>query len=558
MNILLKEHKVLFGITLILNLFLSVLGVASALLLEHILNAAVTQDWGLFRNMILITPVYLSVTGILIVLGSMCTSKLIAKSTRTLRANLYRGIHMRDPEQYRSVNTAEYISALSNDVKIVEENICMPFLQCVEFAFVFVGTVILLLYYSPVIAGLMFLCLLVLYLVPALLGKSIRVRQERLSQSFAAFTIRLKDQLSGYDVIRSFRLSAQMEKSFGQGNEELANKKYDVDKVTSVSEGLAQTLAGGTQLLIMLVSAYMVIKGHMTAGVLLALLQLSGSFVQPLGIIMQNIAKIQGAKPVLQRILELSEYKPSVFSGTEAAVLKSEIQFEHVSFGYQQNQLVLHDMNVSFEKNKKYVIIGASGCGKSTLIHLLSAQYGGYTGHIYMDGRELRTLKLDDLLSQISVIHQNVYMFDETIKDNIDLHRDYSGAEWKRTLQISGVGNFLPQTAEGLNTPVGENGINLSGGQRQRVAVARALIEKKPVLILDEGTSAVDQQTAYEIETALLDTPDITLITITHNLNPELLCRYDQIIYMKDGQIAGIGGYEDLIKEQSFKEFLRL
>jgi ABC-type multidrug transport system fused ATPase/permease subunit len=176
-----------------------------------------------------------------------------------------------------------------------------------------------------------------------------------------------------------------------------------------------------------------------------------------------------------------------------------------------------------------------------------------------MDGRELHELDIDQLLSHVSVIHQGVYMFDETIRDNIDLHRTYSEDEWDRALRLSGVNKFLPQMEHGLDTQVGEGGSNLSGGQRQRIAVARALIEGKPILVLDEGTSAVDPQTAYDIESALVELDTLTMITITHNLRPEMLRRYDKIFYMENGRIAETGDFDTLIeKDGAFASFQRI
>ncbi|MCL2530226.1 MAG: ABC transporter ATP-binding protein/permease, partial [Coriobacteriia bacterium] len=208
------------------------------------------------------------------------------------------------------------------------------------------------------------------------------------------------------------------------------------------------------------------------------------------------------------------------------------------------------------EKNKKYTVVGGSGSGKTTLVRLLCANYTGYTGTISFSGRELHELDINQLLTHIAFIHQNVYMFDESIKENISLHREYSEKEWQEALATSGVDRFLDQMENGLDTQVGENGINLSGGQRQRVAVARALIQKKPILIIDEGTSAVDRQTAYEIETALLAMPQITLITITHHLASELLRQYDRILFLQNGQVAESGTYDELIQKQAhFAEF---
>ena len=559
MKFIFRKNKLLLIATILMSILFSFISVGAAIILENILDAVIAQDWPLFRTMLIVVPVYLVVTGIVMVLSGLLTKKLIAKTVQGLRTDAYGGILSRDPENFASVNTADYISALTNDVKTVEENALIPFLQSIQYILVFLVTVAALFYYSPVIAGLMFICLIVMYLVPASFGKAISKGQGRLSGNFAMFTAGLKDQLSGYDVIRSFQLTDHVSQTFHANNDRLTGTKYMVDRLTTVSEGVAQMLAMGIQFLIMLVSGYMVLQGNMTAGVLLALIQLSGTFVQPVAVIMQSMSQIQGAKPVIDRVLSLGQKQPSAFNGTETPVYHENIEFRDVSFGYKPEQLVLNEISLTFEKNKKYAIIGASGSGKSTLIKLLSANHGGYTGRIAIDGKDIRSAQLDELLAKISVIHQNVYMFDESIEENITLHRTFSQEEWVRAITVSGVGLFLPQMENGTETLVGENGANLSGGQRQRIAVARAIIQKKPILILDEGTSAVDLQTAYDIETALLDISDLTMLTITHNLNPELLRQYDQIVYIENGQVAAMGEYETLLHNNTqFCEFLQI
>ena len=160
-----------------------------------------------------------------------------------------------------------------------------------------------------------------------------------------------------------------------------------------------------------------------------------------------------------------------------------------------------------------------------------------------------------------TVLHDytNVYMFDESIFDNICLHEDYSEKELQSALSDSGLSSFIKQVPNGLEYHVGENGANLSGGQKQRIAVARALIRKKPLLILDEGTSAIDMQTAYDIESRLLAISDLTLLTITHNMSKDILELYDEIIFMADGKIIEHGTFETLIaKHAAFYDFYQL
>jgi len=560
MKTLLKKQRALLSLIIAISVLFAGTSVASAVLLEKILDAVTSQNWQLFRTTAILVPVYVVTAAAVIMLNEILVKKLIVRIIRQLRDEVYGGILQREPEGFRSANTAEYISALTNDIKIIEDNALVPFMQSIQYFLIFIGTVAALLYYNPLIAILMFGCLIVMYLVPAAFGKLIARRQEKLSGRLAEFTAGLKDQLSGFEVIHSFNLTRRMLKQFKIKNEEVTVAKYDVDRMIMISTGLAQALAAGTQLLVVLVSGWLVLRGHMTAGVLLAILQLSGTFVHPVGIIMENLSMIQSTKPIFEQFEKLKKQTiDPVFNGEEMPAFDTAVVFEDVSFAYNPDCPVLEQINLQFKKNKKYAIIGTSGCGKSTLIRLMGAEYGAYEGNITVDGKELREVKLDEWLEHFSAIHQDVYMFDESISENIDLHYQYDEDVWNHALAVSGVRKFLDQIPGGIDAPAGENGSNLSGGQRQRVAVARALIRSKPILVLDEGTSALDMQTAYDIESALLDTPDITIINITHNLNPQTLRRYDEILFMNEGRIAAVGDYDTLmVDNKSFAEFLQI
>lgn len=196
---------------------------------------------------------------------------------------------------------------------------------------------------------------------------------------------------------------------------------------------------------------------------------------------------------------------------------------------------------------------------KSTFIKLLTGYYSDYKGTLLYDDRELTQLVKEDVVQLSSIIHQNIYLFNETIFDNICLHEDYPKEMIDKVVKESGLDKFISELPNGLFYQVGENGSNLSGGQKQRIAVARALIRNKPILILDEGTSAIDMQTAYDIESRLLKMNDLTLITITHNLEEKLLKKYDEIIYMENGNVKEQGYFQELVNTSScFSEYLHL
>lgn len=554
-----RNHKALLTLSILLNALLAAFSVCIAFVLESILNVAIEQSWEGLQRMIALSAGYVLLSALVLLLDSLVKKKLVVRALEDIRQKTYQGILRRDPERFHAVNSADYISALTNDAKTVEDNLLVAPLETIGYIFVFLLSAAALFYYSPLIAGILLLSLLAMYILPSSLGRPISRRQSRLSEGLALFTLRLKDQLSGYDVIRSFQLADRAAEDFAAQNRAVSGKRYAVDKLVACSEGLSQMLAAGTQFLVMLLAASLVLRGELTAGAMLGIVQLSGSFTQPVAIIMQSIPRIKGAKPVGQRLQALGEKQPSAFAGSRPAAFRESIAFENVSFGYAPGQPVLRDLSVVLEKNKKYALTGASGSGKTTLVRLLGAGFSGYTGEIRMDGLELHELDIANLLAKISVIHQNVHMFDESIRENISLHRDYPEQAWQSALATSGVEKFLPQMPEGLDTPVGENGAKLSGGQRQRVAVARALIEKKPLLVLDEGTSGVDAPTAYDIEAALLQAAGITLLTVTHNLRPDLLRGYDAVLFMENGRIAEAGRYDDLLAAgKDFAQFAQM
>lgn len=313
------------------------------------------------------------------------------------------------------------------------------------------------------------------------------------------------------------------------------------------------------QVVVVFLSAYFIIIGRISAGALLGMVQVSSNLANPLLIIFSNIPKIKSIKPIAQKLNEFSDYRKQDTDTKKPPTFNEMICVEDLHFSYDKENEVINGISLSIKKGKKYAFVGKSGCGKSTLIKLIAGYYSDFKGNVLYDEDNLSIVDIDKITALSSVIHQNVYMFDESILDNICLHEDYSKEELQSALSDSGLLHFIEQVPNGLEYHVGENGNNLSGGQKQRIAVARALIRKKPLLILDEGTSAIDMQTAYDIESRLLEISDLTLLTITHNMSKDILELYDEIIFMADGKIIEHGTFETLIaKHAAFYDFYQL
>jgi len=551
-----KEHKLLVIITVIVSMITAGIVAGIALILQRVLDYALAGNLDQFVRTMIFAIVYFIAMALFVYINTRFAFKVSYRVLRSMRAAVFAGVMRQNMEEFNSVNTADYLSAMNNDMKIIEESYLNNVFDVVYNAVLFVASLAVMIYFDVFVTLVVLGVSVLMMIMPGLVGVIMQKRQKVQSETMSDFMARLKDFFSGFEIISTYRMGVFSKKEFTKKNDELYTAQYRVGKAMALVAGLTTTLALMVQTTAIFLSAYFIITGRITAGVLLGLVQAAGLLVSPLGAMAGIMPLMQGAKPIIERVNRFADHEPSGFIGTQVPIFEKGIAVSNLSFGYEEETTVLQNINVQFERGKKYAIIGGSGCGKSTLVKLLTGYYSKYEGEIAYDDADLHKLDMEKLGEISATIHQNIYLFDESIKDNICLHREYSEEELQHALKISGVDMFLGAESKDLSDPVGENGANLSGGQRQRIAVARALILQKPLLILDEGTSSLDMQTAYDIESRLLKEDDLTLITITHAHNPELLQAYDSIVYMENGEIVEMDGYAELMaKNGAFAEY---
>ncbi|KIN80019.1 ABC transporter ATP-binding protein [Clostridium botulinum] len=550
-----KRNKLLLILTIIFSIISSATMVGLSLFIQTTIDYVTIGNMDGFKRILIYSVGYGILIGLLYFIYDILSKMFIRNLLKMLRNKVFFGILRRNYKDFNSKNTADYISVLTNDMKLIEENYVVPLLLILQYSVMFGVTVILLLYLSPLVTLGIFISMLLIFIVPSIFGKTLENKQLELSNRLSFFTSKLKDIFLGYDVIRSYNLRNNTTKEFQEENNNLANAKFTADKIFVINESISQILGLGTQFVAIFLSAYLVIKGELTMGMLIAIVQLSATFVQPVIMIMSNVPKLNSVKPIIKRIDDFSNYEDTDFVGKDKPYFNSNLEISNLYFNYGNERPAIDNISLKIDKNKKYAIVGGSGCGKSTLVKLMLGYYSDFSGDIKFDGNSIKNLDIEQLNKMISIIHQNVYMFDKTIKDNICLYKEFSKGQINNVLNLSGANKFIEETTNGLNYLVGENGSNLSGGQRQRIAIARALIQQTPILVLDEGTSAIDMQTAYDIESKLLSIENLTLITITHKMSEELLSLYDEIIYMENGQIVERGNLRELLdkKDKFFK-----
>lgn len=544
------KHKFLLVLTVMIRCIGAMMQVFIALLIQQLIDIIIAKDMSAFISSALFAVIYFLLMGVVDYLTSTTQAWYLKKTLTILKQDLFKGLIAKDYPTFYSTNTADYLSNLTNDINLIETNYIVPFLMMIGDVVIFVATTILLLWMSPLITGAMFLVAILLLIIPAIFGRKLQSRQNQVSKQQSVFTTHVKDILEGYEVVKSYRMTNSVISQFNHTNQMLEQDKFKSTHLKGISQAISLIFGFGTHIIGILIAGYFIITGSMSVGSLFAVMELANGVQGPIMWIMQKVTMIQGMRGVNEKILGIikegqKEIKEEVLSSFEESIV-----LDQVEFSYEADHPVLKGISYTFEKNKKYAIVGESGCGKSTLIKLMMGYYREYDGKILVDRQDVNGKTPLSMNELATMIHQNVYLFDKTIGENVLLHHQFSEEQINQALIQSGVSKFITKLSEGLNTSVGENGKNLSGGQKQRVAIARALIQQMPILMLDEGTSALDLQTAYDIEKTLLDIDELTIITITHKLNEEILSHYDEIIVMEQGQIVEAGSFNKLLNAQ--------
>ena len=477
-------------------------------------------------------------------------SRFIHRALRQYKDLAFSRLSEKSISAFSRENTSRYLSALTNDANSIEENYLNRSLLLIYQSALFVGGLVMMLALSWQLA----LATIGLSLIPIacslIMGKELAVREKAMSDQNEKFVAQVKDFLTGFSVIKSFKAEGEVERLFQTSNRETERVKerrrlWDT-RLTAITQSCGSVLQIG----IFFYGAWLAINGSIQMGTVLIILNLCNCFTQPIQIVPQYWASRKAALALIEKLAEITQENAGHAGTVIPPVLERSIDLSHVGFGYEADKPVLEDLSLRFEPGKSYAIVGPSGSGKSTLLSLLMGAYPEYTGSITIDGRELREVDTDSLYDLMSLIGQNVFLFDDTIRRNITMFRDFPADQVDLAVKRSGLSALVAERGEDYRC--GENGVGLSGGERQRVSIARALLRGTPVLMLDEATAALDNQTAFDVTDAILHLDGLTRIVVTHRLDEALMEQYDQIIVMKDGRIVETGKYRELMAAKEY------
>lgn len=458
------------------------------------------------------------------------TQKGIANAKTSMRNTISRQIAKKNYQEFRSAQIGDYISWYTNDVAQMDEG-----LQIFDGLFIFliqgIISIAALAYIHWSLAVLSVVSSVLVILSTKLFQKNLEKWGHANSKAQEVYTSSIKDLLSGLGILKTF---GSLNRFFDQS--EQASEKREavwyrgrcVEKKADAGITTINLLGQSVNIVLMfLLGVWGIIPLQTVFG--------GGSLVNIVNVSLEQftiyLVQLSTYRPYFKKFEE-DKAQSSSKSLQELSAFENKISFQNISFSYPDKP-VLSQLNLEFEKGKKYALLGPSGCGKSTVFHLIMGQLQNYTGDILFDQTNAREIDPDSLNRQIAYIEQDVYLFNSTIRDNITLGHSFTDEQVEKALKNSALLNDLPSLPNGLETAVGENGNNLSGGQKQRVAIARALIHNRSILLVDEGTSALDQKNADIVEQSLLSNPDLTLILISHHLTEEGKRRFDKVYELK-------------------------
>ncbi len=400
------------------------------------------------------------------------------------------------------------------------------------------------------------LAVIVYLAVPVMLWFALTYRK-RMSNSFRDMRVKLADvnaqlesSISGVRVSKSFTNEAYEEEKFGKGNRRFRSTKYVAYKHMAVFQTGIQYFSHMLNVVVVAVGGYFIYRQWMDIADLLAFIMYVGVFLQPIGRLSNFMQQFESGMTGLERFVEIMDVESDIVDAPDAEELEDvngDIEFENVSFSYDENEKVLQEINISIPAGKTIALVGPSGGGKTTMCHLIPRFYEVKEGIIKIDGQDIRNYTLKSLRRNIGLVQQDIFLFAGTIGDNIRYGRvDASEEEVQEAAKRANIHDFIVSLPDGYNTQVGERGIRLSGGQKQRISIARVFLKNPPILLLDEATSSLDNETEIKIQHSLEQlSHGRTSLIIAHRLST--IKNADRILVLTEEGIVEEGTHEELM-----------
>lgn len=543
------KNRINFIVTIILTIAMSSLNLMISWLIQQIMDCTANQDMQALVRSAWIVIIVVVIYTIANVMYRAVYPRFLQRAMQQYRDYAFSRLTQKSLRSFSKEGTALYVSALTNDCTSIENNYLAATFTLIELLFCFWGALIMMLYYSPMMLVLAVALSFLPVAVSMTAGNRLTEQEKEISKKNERFVSIVNELLSGFPVIKSFRAETQASRLFSQRNEQAEEAKKNKRRTEQLISLLANDAGIIAQMGIFLAGAWLAISGKgVTAGVVIVFVQLMNYVLNPISQVPLLWSNRKAAIALMEKLSDALSENVREEGREKLNGFSEKIEVKDLTYGYEPESPVLKDLDVQFDAGKSYAIVGGSGSGKSTLLNLLMGSSSNYQGEICIDGVSIKNIESESLYQLMTSVQQNVFVFNDTIRNNVTMFHEFPDKEVTLALERSGLSEFIEKHGEEF--VCGENGANLSGGERQRISIARALLRKSPILLVDEATAALDAATARAVSFSILNLVGMTRIVVTHRLEEAILRRYDKILVMKNGTICEQGNFDTLMQQK--------
>lgn len=543
------KNKMCFIASVIMTIVMSFLNLMISWLIQQIMDSMANQN---MQSVVRCAWIAASVVIAYTVANAVYRAvypRFLQRAMQQYRDYAFSRLTQKSLRSFSKEGTALYVSALTNDCTSIENNYLAATFTLIEFLFCFLGALIMMLYYSPVMLVLAVALSFLPVTVSMTAGNRLTEQEKEISKKNERFVSIVNELLSGFPVIKSFRAETQASRLFSQRNEQAEEAKKNKRRTEQLISLLANDAGIIAQMGIFLAGAWLAISGKgVTAGVVIVFVQLMNYILNPISQVPLLWSNRKATIALMEKLSDALSENVREEGREKLNGFSEKIEVKDLTYGYEPESHVLEDLDVQFDAGKSYAIVGGSGSGKSTLLNLLMGSSSNYQGEICIDGVSIKNIESESLYQLMTSVQQNVFVFNDTIRNNVTMFHEFPDKEVTLALERSGLSEFIEKRGEDF--VCGENGANLSGGERQRISIARALLRKSPILLVDEATAALDAATARAVSFSILNLVGMTRIVVTHRLEEAILRRYDKILVMKNGTICEQGNFDTLMQQK--------
>ena len=447
--------------------------------------------------------------------------------------------------------TASLINRVTGDINQLQLAVAMLIRLVIRAPFLCIGGIVMAVSINPLLSVILIVAIpLFVWIMTAIMKKTIPLHR-RVQQKLDKLSLILRENMSGIRVIRAFARTEQEQTRFDEATDEHTKAAIRVNKISALLNPATQLIMNMAILAIVWFGGLQIHVGDMTTGEVVAFINYVNQILLALTVVANLVITFTKAYASAGRVLEVLETEPSLKETEREAQGNADapaVEFRHVDFRYSDGDPALTDISFTAKRGETIGIIGGTGSGKSTLMHLLVRFYDVTAGSVMVEGENVRNYSLSSLRGKIGFVPQRVELFSGTIAENIRFgNADADDAAVAEAAKLAQAAEFIERMSKGYDSPVSRGGTNLSGGQRQRLAIARALVRKPSILILDDSSSALDYATDAALRKSIHQTTgDMTTFIISQRVSSVI--QADRILVMDDGLLVGAGTHEELLQ----------